>query len=205
MKGAWKHVTQSFQQSFSKDVVSDEDGRRFCDAGLWLLLAAFIMLIVILLTGSIAEDQNVISALPKIYSHIKILIWVFIFSVVFSITPWILFHYNSLRYCLGTILNSLSFLTLSLIFCAFVRFTGGIGSSMYSTSFVSLFAISLYVPKDNVLKFILFFITLFLSLFLLSDIRRDLVILILSLFSYVFSFSVKILLDSLKPPSPEAK
>src|SRR5581483_6014449 len=149
-------IVASLRSSFSHDLVSDEDGTRFSQASLMLLHAAWILFFASWLGGIVADSSDVERVLPLLQTYSKPLFFLALSFFVAALLPRFLYRIGRLHYRTGTISHSMAFALLTISIGALVSKTGGLGSSIFGAMFLSLFGISLIVPKSKALRLILF-------------------------------------------------
>jgi hypothetical protein len=184
--------------------VNDEDRERYRDAANGCLGASILQGVIVWISSLYAQEPALAPAWAFFSSNSLLLFSLFIAFIASWLATLRLYPKSGdikKPYLIGTICNTVSFLIPTTVIAILVHLTGGLGSSLHSALFVSLFGLSLFVPRDRFMKFLLFFITLILGVIIVlkgppNGRAHDWVVLFQSVLAYASGIVVKFFLDT---------
>ena len=135
------------------------------------------------------------------YSEFKFALLV-VFFMIFIWAPMFFAKRETLQYRTANLCAILSFAIPSYVIAFLVKWSGGMTSSIYSTAFVSLYGISLFIPRDIEMKGVLFSVIFLLNIWIIltreGPNRANISILCLSLLAYIAGVVIKAQVDVLQ-------
>lgn len=189
-------------KSFSIGHACPDDQRRYREAGGGLFIATVIII------GAAWGSSRLLSMdEPQVriaFDNLWNAGWFIPAGIVFLVLCFLPFM-KSLRYNLNTACNLISYIYICFILFWLVHGTKNLGSSIFGCLLVSLFGISIIVPKEMAIKIMMFLITLLfcvLSIWRDSGMswKHDSVLLFLSFIAYSYSILIKFFIDTMKTP-----
>ncbi len=196
-------VPMSFHRSFSWKLVGAKDGERFFIASIGLIVALALLVVCTLIATIEAHPLDMDTVLPMARQNSTWLCLLGISFVMSCFLPVILYSKGRLHYLTGTICNCFGFVTLTISLALLVCATGGVGSSIFGATFLSMLGTSLIVPKEKALRLILFCFVIVVSIVIVwlvhtddRKFRHDAAVFTLALAINFFSWIFKVLLDA---------
>jgi hypothetical protein len=178
-----------------------DDQRRYRRVASGLFWAGFLGAFCAAIGAVSGPEKEVVFVGPNFWEYRYITFAEGLLWAIACLYPWK--FRTTFRYIEGTVTTILAFSIISHFLFVLVLWSGGLHSSVYAATFLSLLGISLLVPEDAAIKAILFILVLAeaVALVLMSgdQQRHNWAILILSVIAYFFAAAVRWLLNRDNP------
>ena len=143
---------ESFQRCFSFETVDAEHAKQYARVATCLITIVCSFGCLTLVVGHyIAHPKDVDTVLPAMGQHVGLLV----FLVLLFLFSCVRLYASGLNYFWGTLLTFIGFTTVAVAAALLVVCTGGMGSSIFGATLISMFGAALVVHKEKAARLLL--------------------------------------------------
>lgn len=202
-------LPSEFKQTFSTATITNaHENERYKDASISLLIAGILFLFLAWAGAKFSKNAPAMKAFDTVWTNDRDWLIGGIIGLCFvSLVPASLARRNRLSYLMGTLSNLLAFGLIAFFMALLVRKSGGIFNSIFGTTFMSLFAVALFVPESIPVRILLYVCAFCFNVNVWVDsyhfkgvatFHCDLVVSILSQLSFVTAAAAKAIIDLIR-------